>query len=218
LGAQEGRSRLIACPVCGLRIGPGGPPCPNDWCRRADRCFSVVFSLGVHAGALRHALLRYKYKRELWLSEVFARSIATYLEDHAAWFEEFDLVTGVPSYSGAGARRDWDPVGAILAALGPMLEPGWQVATGAVTKTAETRPMQRLGRSERRALAAGALRRALVVESPRLVQDARVLVVDDVMTDGCTLREVARALRRAGALEVAGLVLARLPWVDRRPV
>jgi predicted amidophosphoribosyltransferase len=37
----------------------------------------------------------------------------------------------------------------------------------------------------------------------------RVLVIDDVFTEGFTLREVARALRLAGALEVSEVVLAR---------
>ena len=209
------RPRLRACPVCGIGLRPAAGSCPNRWCRRADRAFSVVFSVGAHAGALRHALLRYKYKRELWFSSVFARNIAAYLEEHATWFEEFDLITGVPAYTGPGARRDWDPVRTILADLGPLIEPAWKVAAGVVSKTAETRPMQRLGWSDRRALASGELRRCLVVETPEQVEGARVLVVDDVMTDGCTLREVARVLRGAGAAEVAGLVLARLPWVDR---
>jgi predicted amidophosphoribosyltransferase len=64
----------------------------------------------------------------------------------------------------------------------------------------------------RRAIASGKLRQALYVPSPGFVAGARILVIDDVLTEGSTLREVARVLRRAGALEVAGLVLARPPW------
>lgn len=218
MSLDPARGQLRACPVCGMRLGAARAHCPNDWCGRADRGFSVVFSVGVYTGALRHALLRYKYRRELWLSSVFAREVARFLEQNPAWFEEFDLITGVPAYTGEGARRDWDPVGTVLADVGLLAPPGWHVAPGVVAKTAETRPMQRLGSSARRALAAGDLRRSLVVAKPDLARSARVLVLDDVMTDGGTLREVARVLRRAGALEVAGLVLARLPWVDRSRV
>lgn len=37
----------------------------------------------------------------------------------------------------------------------------------------------------------------------------RVLLVDDVMTTGATLRECSKTLLKAGAIEVKGLVLAR---------
>jgi ComF family protein len=37
----------------------------------------------------------------------------------------------------------------------------------------------------------------------------RVVLVDDVMTTGATLFEAARALRRAGATHITGLVFAR---------
>jgi predicted amidophosphoribosyltransferase len=38
-----------------------------------------------------------------------------------------------------------------------------------------------------------------------------VVVVDDVMTTGATLDEVAAALKRAGAARVTNLVVARTP-------
>ena len=37
----------------------------------------------------------------------------------------------------------------------------------------------------------------------------RILLVDDVMTTGTTLVELARCLRRAGASQVSALVVAR---------
>lgn len=44
---------------------------------------------------------------------------------------------------------------------------------------------------------------------PRLVADARIAVLDDVMTTGATLDEVAGTLRRAGAAHVENWVIAR---------
>jgi predicted amidophosphoribosyltransferase len=63
--------------------------------------------------------------------------------------------------------------------------------------------------SERKAIAEGPLRAALAIPHPDEVIGKRVLVIDDVFTEGFTLREVARALRLAGALEVSEVVLAR---------
>jgi predicted amidophosphoribosyltransferase len=41
------------------------------------------------------------------------------------------------------------------------------------------------------------------------LQNARVVLVDDVMTTGASLYAAARVLRTAGAIHIAGLVLAR---------
>ena len=196
--SSEPEGSTIGCSVCGQGLASRGT-CPNRWCRRSDRGFSVVFAVGVHDGALRHAVLRYKYQRELWWAGVFARLFADYLLSHATWFEEFDLLVPAPAYAGPAARRDWDPVGEIAARLRPLVEPLWDTAIGAVAKRAETPAMQGRGWAARQAIASGALRRALVIPAPPVVAGARVLVLDDVLTEGSTLREIARALRRAGA-------------------
>ena len=45
-----------------------------------------------------------------------------------------------------------------------------------------------------------------------VVEGKRVLLIDDVFTEGFTMREVRRALTLAGAIEVSEVVLAREPW------
>lgn len=221
---EEERSGDRWCPVCGLDFGaaaPGG--CPNGWCGRADRAFSVVWALGVHAAGLRAAIRRYKFGGESRLAEAFGAMAAGFVRGNPTWFEEIDLVTGVPAYCGPGARRGWDPVGRVVEVMAA--DPGWDrqpapvFASGLVVKVAETPPLTGRGWADRQELARGPLRRALRVPDPAPVEGASVLVVDDVLTDGSTLHEVARALRLAGASEVAGLVLARRPWgpgPDRR--
>ena len=72
--------------------------------------------------------------------------------------------------------------------------------------------MAGLGWTARQALAQGPLRQALRFDRRRDIGGAQVLVFDDVLTEGSTLREVARLLRRNGASDVAGLVLARPGW------
>jgi predicted amidophosphoribosyltransferase len=172
----------------------------------------VAFAVGVHDGALRHAILRYKYRRELWWADVFARLLADHLYTHSSWFEEFDLLVPTPSYLGPSARRSWDPVGEIALRLRGLVHPLWEMAFGAVTKQRETPPMQGRSSADRQLIASGPLRRSLHVAEPQRLARARILVLDDVLTDGSTLREMARALRRSGAREVAGLVLARQAW------
>ncbi|MGH9078462.1 MAG: ComF family protein, partial [Acidimicrobiales bacterium] len=206
----EGRGDA-GCPVCGQPLR-SGERCPNRWCGRADRAFSAAFSVGTYQGDLRRAVVAYKYGGERWWANAFANLLAAYLDSHATWFEEFDLIVAMPAYLGPGARRGWDPVGLVVAALGRLAQGRWEVNPGLVQKLAETPAMSGRTWWERERDGQGALRRALRVTDPRAVQGAAILVVDDVFTGGSSLHEVARALQGAGAAEVAGLVLARPAW------
>ena len=145
--------------------------------------FSVAFAVGVHDGALRHAVLRYKYRGEMWWADVFARLFADHLYLHSSWFEEFELLVPTPSYAGPSARRSWDPVGEIALRLSGLVHPLWEMAFGAVSKLRETPPMQGHSAADRQLIASGPLRRSLHVAEPQRVAGARILVLDDVLTD-----------------------------------
>jgi predicted amidophosphoribosyltransferase len=47
------------------------------------------------------------------------------------------------------------------------------------------------------------------VTNPRLVENKNIIVVDDVITSGATMRECALELKKAGARNVMGIALAR---------
>lgn len=200
-----------SCAICAAPRR-AGEPCRNRWCGRPERAFSVVDALGSYRSSLRRAVTAYKYKGDRQWADVFARMLAAHLGSYPTWYEDIDLVVGVPSWIGVGARRDWDPVREILHRLAVCLGPQWAVDDRAIVKAAETPAMQGATWIGRQLIATGPLRQALRVPDPKSIAGARILVIDDVLTDGATLQAVARALREAGAEEVVGLVLARQTW------
>jgi predicted amidophosphoribosyltransferase len=217
-GGRAGRRERAGtrrCAACGQATA--GRPCTNEWCHRSDRAWSVVYNVGLYEGQLRQAIVGYKYRDQVERAGPLAGLLAGFLQAHQPWFEEYDLLAAVPGFVGPGARRAWSPVGRLVSELGRYLGAGWDIRPDALRKTVETPPMIGRSRWERLRIAEAELRPALAV-GPVDLCGARVLVVDDVFTEGSTLREVARRLLLAGAEEVAGLVLARLPWAgEPRP-
>ncbi len=74
-------------------------------------------------------------------------------------------------------------------------------------KIKKTQPQVELKREERMKNIQG----AFSVKNPQLVKEKRIFLVDDVFTTGSTMEQTAITLKKAGAQEVWGIVVAREP-------
>jgi len=76
--------------------------------------------------------------------------------------------------------------------------------SGVLVLTRETEDLRNLSRSDRRRELNG----AFGVQKPNLIRNRRIVVIDDVVTHGTTMREIGRTLRKVGAKAVFAVVLA----------
>ncbi|MCD9197923.1 ComF family protein [Aeromicrobium wangtongii] len=182
--------------------------CPNTVCRLPDRAFSRLYTVSESADETWDLIYRFKYGEEKELAEQLGRMLVDYLQDRRAELERFDHLTTTALYIGPQARRLWDYLQLIQDAA-QRIDPSWPFATDLIAKVRPTGRFLGIGVDDRRVIAEGELRDALQVPDPSRVEGRRVLVIDDAYSEGFTLREMARALRQAGAVEVAGLVFAR---------
>ncbi|WP_173049649.1 ComF family protein [Nitrospira sp. KM1] len=79
------------------------------------------------------------------------------------------------------------------------------VLPNALMRVTATEPQTTLSRHDR----LRNLRNAFAIRDTTGVQERRILVIDDVFTTGTTVNECAEVLRKAGALSVTVLTLAR---------
>lgn len=199
------------CDVCGQALPPDGR-CANPVCHFDDRFFDRVWAVSMRTGQMRDAISRYKYDGKWGWAAIFGRILVGFLAEHRARFSGYDLIIPSPSYTGPGAARAFDHTRKIIEAAAVEEPIAWPFTYDMLTKTAATEPMVGHTWRERKTIAEGPLRAALSVPEPRRVVGTRILVVDDVFTEGFTIREVARALILNGATEVSEVVLAREPW------
>jgi len=204
--SDAGLVRAHRCAVCRQPLVDGA--CPNTVCLLPDRGFSQILTVSEDADRMWDLIHRYKYDDEKWRAEELARMLVGYLHSDRGRVERFDLITPVALYIGPHARRLWDYLALILDAA-ERIDPRWPIARDVITKSVPTGRFLGIGVEERRRIAEGELRAALAVPEPERVVGRRVLVFDDVYSEGFSLREMARVLRLAGAVEVAGLVLCR---------
>ncbi len=201
---------LQKCNVCDQALLSSGV-CANSWCRRNDRYFDYIYAISMHTGRLKAAIAEYKYDGQKMWAAIFGRVLVGYLDSRETWFEDFDVI--IPSPTFIGGRRTWDHIDEIVRQA--QVEDGgrWPFnRTGLIVKTGDTESLVKKSRSERQRICEEQLRSVLRVPTPGLVKGRDILVIDDVFTDGSTLREIARALKLAGSGRVAQVTLARAPW------
>ncbi|MGY1633630.1 ComF family protein [Geodermatophilus sp. SYSU D01186] len=194
------------CAVCGQPVDGGR--CPNTVCGLDDRSFSRIYTVSEQPEAMWNAVYAYKYGEDRSWAEVLGRILVGFLEDRREEMSRFDVITTGAIYVGPRAVRLWDYLRLVVEAA-DRTGPEWPFAPCLIAKSGPTGRFLGIGVEARRQIAEGELRSALSVPEPERVAGARVLVVDDVYSEGYSLREMARVLLAAGAAEVAGLVFAR---------
>lgn len=146
-----------------------------------------------YGGPAALALHRLKYGREVAL----ARPLGALLAERARCLPAFDRVVPIPLARDRLVERGFNQARELLRGFPGRVEPRLLVRRRATT------PQVRLDAAARERNVSGAFQ----VRGDCAGQ--RVLLVDDVVTTGATLRAAANALLAAGAREVRGLALLR---------
>ncbi|MGH7899466.1 MAG: ComF family protein [Candidatus Binatia bacterium] len=193
------------CPCCGLPFAsPPSHLCgrcvakhPSFRRARAIACYRARDEEDDPLGAALR-LLKYAARRGLAgpLSELLAERFPY---DPA----DFDLVVPVPLHLTRLRERGFNQ--ALLLARTPARRFGLRLDGEALVRTKPTASQVGLSEGERRRNLVG----AISVRRAHSVAGLRVLLVDDVCTTAATAEASARALRRAGALAVDVLTVAR---------
>ena len=189
------------CPICGLTFDGVGKDHACGHCLADRPAFSSSYAPYLYGGAVKQAILRFKYRPAPWLSTQLGRL----LFDRDGVLTTPDVVMPVPSHPSRLRQRGFNQ-SALLAryAAAACRAP---LDTTTLRRTRETTPQAGLNRAQRLKHLRGAF---TANTTPRLA-DARVLLVDDVVTTTATIRAAARALVEAGACRVDVLSLARAP-------
>ena len=176
-------------------------------CRAKDLSFDQVVSLGIYEGRLRDAVVKMK--------SVGGESIATALGTELA--KQIDCpiqdaqslrITCVPKY---GAKRLFTGVNSaesIMCGIGRYLPA--RVSADLLKCRRRLRKQSLLSPQQRRAN----VRNAFVVSTKFDVSNARVILVDDIMTTGATAHEAAKALKKVGAARVDVAVVGRAKLIQ----
>lgn len=196
------------CHTCGVPV-PGSILASTgvcSYCRKGLWDFDLARSWGSYAGNLRSVIQSYKfcgYQRLAWsLSTLLKSCFQKHFPD-----THFDSLVPVPSHPNRIRKRGFDHTLLLARTLSERI--GIRVDP-AIVRVRHTAPQFGLSLERRRRN----LRRAFGPRNGAGLAGNNVLIVDDVMTTGSTVQEVASTIRRHFHPNSIGvLTIARAPRV-----
>jgi len=160
-------------------------------------------SIWEYEKVIRQSILKLKYNFAYEIADELAVYTVHYLKTNVHALPSNTILVPVPLYM---RRERWrgfnqsERIGKIIAE-----KMGWNFSPEQVVRKSSTVPQVELRGKQRKMN----LKDVFALNSSKKLNGASIVVFDDVMTTGTTLKEVGRVLKRGGAGEVWGLTLSR---------
>lgn len=191
------------CFRCGLVLANSSPLAieRQTFCRACDELsFAAARAIGIYDGALRAAVL--KLKREPLISEklkdlLFAAFAKTPIN-------QATKIIAVPLHEKRFRERTFNQAAVLAECLAK--KSNLDVLENCLIRTIHT-AIHRGGMDERGRRES--VEKSFAVKNARLVENEKILLVDDVFTSGATASACAKILKEKGASEVFVLTIAR---------
>jgi ComF family protein len=198
------------CSECWSSIRPyGGPGCqkcgkplPSDEalhcgdCLTEEPAFHYARSYGIYEDVLKKGINLFKYHGKKRLS----RPLARFLMQMDLPF--VDAVIPVPVYRKRLRQREFNQSALLSREIAK--KRNVELITNCLVKTRDTQPQVGLSSEQRKTN----LRNVFAVKNNKAVTAKNIILVDDVVTTGTTIRECSKALKKAGAANIYAISLA----------
>lgn len=188
---------IDACHRCGIPVPRDVTVCGHcTGALPAADCTITAFHYRYPVDAL---IKQFKYREKIRLAAPLVDVLANKILAHKQVLP--DVLIPVPLHYYRLFRRGYNQAAVLSTQLGAQL--GIKTDFSLVVRKRNTAPMFRLNAMQRRLNISG------VFELRRACTNLNVAIVDDVITSGSTVAELARTLRRGGARQIQLWALAR---------
>ncbi|MBI4837753.1 MAG: ComF family protein [Nitrospirae bacterium] len=183
------------CRICGKSlVSDASIECGG--CITKKPVFKQARSFGLYDGTLKEAINLLKYHKIKRLSKPLSAIIST------AEITGTDAVLPVPLYKKRLRHREFNQSALLAKYLAGNM--GVPLAMGCLVKVRDTMPQVGLSAQEREKN----IKNAFEVRDKGFIQGKTLMLVDDVITTGATVRECSRQLKKAGAKYIYVMALA----------
>lgn len=151
---------------------------------------------------MRHLIHLFKYGKNTGLRVHFSRFLKNFIKKYRIPVHKFDLIIPVPIHSTRFRERGFNQSDLIARILAEHLYIPY--SPNLLQRIRYTDNQARVNTKQRWTNMKGTFR----IKHSNTIMNKNILVIDDVLTTGATLSEIAFELKKAGAAQVCGLTIA----------
>jgi len=189
------------CTVCGIPfVSTTGQDHVCGKCMISPPSFDSARAMFVYSGTVRKLIHRIKFQADGYALRVLCEMCRSQFQDRMMT----TTVVPVPLHRARLRERGFNQA----ASLAGRLFPSDTISLKLLERTRNTRPQRKLSASQRHVNIRGAFR-VTENESGPSVSGMKITLFDDILTTGSTVESAAGELRRAGALRVDVITVAR---------
>ena len=189
------------CPKCSRHLGNSAlPRCLQ--CRNEPYQFDFAWAACLYKDPLRDLIIQFKYYQKTRFRKPFTRCVTEFVQTYNLDIQQFDCIIPVPLHPVRFRERGYNQ--ALLLAERIATAHQIPLSAGNLVRKRNTKQQTLLSEKERWTNMRGAFR----INQPAGFFRKNILIIDDLLTTGATVSEVAGELKRAGAGTVGVLTLA----------
>ncbi|HVV69189.1 MAG TPA: ComF family protein [Gammaproteobacteria bacterium] len=192
-----------ACPRCARPLMGENRPCGN--CLRAPPLYQILLAPFAYKPPLDHLVLALKFGNQFTYAEILGNLLATVVADYYPQNYRPELIIPVPLHPQRLRERGYNQALEIARPLHKKLH--IPLSIHQCQRQIATQPQALIPANERKRN----MRQVFSINSPILA--SHVAIVDDVVTTGTTVGELARVLQKAGAQKIDIWCCARTEFV-----
>jgi len=189
----------FSCPICEKRL-PDGKICEN--CRRKTKLNRFFSATKYENPLIKEAVLKLKYEFVKNLAIPLSVPINNFLRQLS--FDSDFLIVPIPLHKSRKRWRGFNQAEEMAKEISKEIKiPMISENLFRVKKTLSQVEMKdHQKRSEN-------MQNAFDIKNPKIFQNKKILLIDDVYTSGATMEECAKMLKGVGAKEIWGIVVAK---------
>ena len=192
------------CPVCEKNITPDGQVCFT--CKRKSPLNGLLVATSYQEPLVSKMVHLFKYRFIMELSPPLTEIVVRAIQSCDLPLP--DLIVPIPLHRRRLRWRGFNQSTLLAEELAEKILPDTklEISTDALIRQRYTLPQMTLKDHRQRN---ANIQNAFIVTDSSKIKNKRILLVDDITTTGSTIFECARTLKKAGAKEIYGVVIAK---------